>query len=146
MSTGAGARYGRCCMVLEEPAEVLHGRREEGDSRRCGAGRAGCWWCPASRGWQDGGGGVRDRVVVGVSGAAGCWCGVRDGACVRGFAAVVRADPGSVGAAAGSAAGCIGGGVWVACGGRAGSVFGGVGGAESVGGGGRGTTACVCGR
>src|ERR1700729_1667865 len=29
MSTGAGARYGRCCMVLEEPAEVLHGRREE---------------------------------------------------------------------------------------------------------------------
>src|ERR1700722_16970599 len=29
MSTGAGARYGRCCMVSEEPAEGVHGRREE---------------------------------------------------------------------------------------------------------------------
>src|ERR1700733_9125125 len=29
LPTRTGARYGRCCMVSEEPAEVLHGRREE---------------------------------------------------------------------------------------------------------------------
>jgi hypothetical protein len=29
VSTGPWARYGRCCMVIEGPAEVLHGRRSE---------------------------------------------------------------------------------------------------------------------
>ena len=151
VSTGARARYRRCCMVTEGPAEVLHGRREEREAldRLLEAVRGGqsrvLVVSGEAGGWQDGAVGVCDRLRVGVPGDAGGRCGVGDGARVRGVAAVVRADAGSPGPASWPSAGCARGGVRAAGGGRAGSVSGGVGGAEPVGGGGRGAAASVCG-
>ena len=130
----------RCCT-----AGAASARRWSGCSRGCVVGRAGCWSCAASRGWQDGAGGVRDRVRVGVPGHAGGRCGVGDGAPVRGPAAVVRDDAGSAGPAACPSAGCARRGVRLASGDAPDRFFVGLAVLQPVGGSGRGATACVCG-
>ena len=82
VSRGVGARYGRCGMVTDGPADVLHDRRSEREALG--------GMLAAVRGGQSrvlvvcGEAGVGKtalleyvtRIRVGVSGLAGGWCGV----------------------------------------------------------------------